>query len=84
MEICCIYVLEKRYDFYAFVKSPSLKSVPLSAYLPNNIKKTSPASVRTPGTLKTAATYSPACAVPSAMRSLTALFGMGRGGTSAP
>ena len=33
---------------------------------------------------KTAATYSPACAVPSARRSLTALFGMGRGGTSAP
>ena len=34
--------------------------------------------------VKTAATYSPACAVPSAWRSLTALFGMGRGGTSAP
>ena len=32
---------------------------------------------------RTAATYSPACAVPSARRSLTALFGMGRGGTSA-
>ena len=31
---------------------------------------------------KTAATCSPACAVPSARRSLTALFGMGRGGAS--
>ena len=32
---------------------------------------------------KTAATYSPTCAVPSALLSLTTLFGMGRGGTSA-
>ena len=30
-----------------------------------------------------AATYSPTNAVPSAMLSLTTLFGMGRGGTSA-
>ena len=32
---------------------------------------------------KMAATYSPTIAVPSAMLSLTTLFGMGRGGTSA-
>ena len=32
---------------------------------------------------KRAATYSPACAVPSARTGLTALFGMGRGGTPA-
>ena len=31
--------------------------------------------------VKTATTYSPTCAVPSAWRSLTSLFGMGRGGT---
>ena len=31
---------------------------------------------------KMAATYSPTNAVPSAMLSLTTLFGMGRGGTS--
>ena len=30
---------------------------------------------------KMAATYSPACAVPSARSGLTSLFGMGRGGT---
>ena len=35
---------------------------------------------RTPGK-KTAATYSPADAVPSARAGLTSLFGMGRGGT---
>ena len=33
--------------------------------------------------LKLAATYSPTIAVPSARLSLTTLFGMGRGGTSA-
>ena len=33
--------------------------------------------------LKMAATYSPTNAVPSALLSLTTLFGMGRGGTSA-
>ena len=33
--------------------------------------------------LKMAATYSPTVAVPSALLSLTTLFGMGRGGTSA-
>ena len=31
-----------------------------------------------------AATYSPACAVPSALRSLTTVFGMGTGGTFSP
>ena len=31
--------------------------------------------------IKKAATYSPTCAVPSALRGLTSLFGMGRGGT---
>ena len=31
--------------------------------------------------LKTAATYSPTCAGPSARSGLTSLFGMGRGGT---
>ena len=33
------------------------------------------------GLKKTAATYSPTCAVPSALAGLTSLFGMGRGGT---
>ena len=33
---------------------------------------------------KTAAAYSPTCAVPSARPGLTSLFGMGRGGTPAP
>ena len=33
------------------------------------------------GLKKGAATYSPACAVPSARLGLTSLFGMGRGGT---
>ena len=32
---------------------------------------------------KLAATYSPTCAVPSAWRGLTSLFGMGRGGSPA-
>ena len=31
--------------------------------------------------IKTATTYSPTCAVPSAWQGLTSLFGMGRGGT---
>ena len=31
--------------------------------------------------IKKAATYSPTFAVPSALRGLTSLFGMGRGGT---
>ena len=31
--------------------------------------------------LKSATTYSPTCAVPSALSGLTSLFGMGRGGT---
>ena len=33
---------------------------------------------------KTADTYSPTCAVPSARAGLTSLFGMGRGGTPLP
>ena len=42
-----------------------------------------PFGQREPTLLKTAATYSPTDAVPSARRGLTALFGMGRGGTPA-
>lgn len=46
-------------------------------------RKGPPASFRDAGGPRnTAATYSPAFAVPSARRSLTALFGMGRGGAS--
>ena len=46
-------------------------------------KKEPPGTLGEPGgpRLKTAATYSPTCAVPSAWAGLTSLFGMGRGGT---
>ena len=47
-------------------------------------KKKSSASEKETGDRKTATTYSPTCAVPSAWRSLTSLFGMGRGGTFVP
>ena len=39
------------------------------------------ASCKADPSFKTAATYSPTCAVPSAWTGLTSLFGMGRGGT---
>ena len=41
----------------------------------------SPVTFATRLPLKKAATYSPTFAVPSALRGLTSLFGMGRGGT---
>ena len=47
------------------------------------VKQTAPARSSSNGGLKTAATYSPTCAVPSAWRGLTSLFGMGRGGSPA-
>ena len=46
--------------------------------------KKSPAASLLQDLFKTATTYSPTCAVPSAWRSLTSLFGMGRGGTFVP
>ena len=53
-------------------------------YLLSRLRSTiGAAELNCPVRKRTAATYSPACAVPSARRSLTALFGMGRGGTSA-
>ncbi len=43
-----------------------------------------PRALLTGAPLKMAATYSPTCAVPSALAGLTSLFGMGRGGTPPP
>ena len=44
-------------------------------------KKKRPGRRRVPASRKVAASYSPACAVPSATAGLTSLFGMGRGGS---
>lgn len=45
--------------------------------------KKGPAASLLQDLFKTATTYSPTCAVPSAWRGLTSLFGMGRGGSPA-
>ncbi len=50
-----------------YTKREKAEGVPLSGFL----------------SYKLAATYSPTCAVPSAWRGLTSLFGMGRGGSPA-
>ena len=44
-------------------------------------KRRKPCCVYNKASIKKAATYSPTFAVPSALKGLTSLFGMGRGGT---
>ena len=55
----------------------------ISIFISHKNKKSLSNSLRAErlSSLKTAATYSPTCAVPSAWAGLTSLFGMGRGGT---
>ena len=63
---------------------PSIVEDTVSCFLRcHNKKQGSPPDNVPEGSRKTAATYSPTCAVPSAWRGLTSLFGMGRGGTPA-
>jgi hypothetical protein len=52
-----------------------------SSFLLQFINKKKPLSFLKGFNLKSATTYSPTIAVPSALAGLTSLFGMGRGGT---
>ena len=65
--------------------SPLINTTYMPPYMklspPIPLKQTAPARNSSNGGMKTAATYSPTCAVPSALSGLTSLFGMGRGGT---
>ncbi len=65
---------------YTVIASPTKEGVAIFIIILNVYTKKSPGFLRG-SFLKSATTYSPTIAVPSALSGLTSLFGMGRGGT---